>query len=104
MNSTAEFGVASPQSWAQVLAVYREPNPVRSFFEIGVTLLPLAGLWALSWAAIYFGRRILRIANSTEFLWFMSGFIAFCLIGSVISIIQWVRVGKSKVEAPEAAS
>jgi membrane protein YqaA with SNARE-associated domain len=58
----------------------------------------------LGWAAIYFGRRILRIANSTEFLWFMSGFIAFCLIGSVISIIQWVRVGKSKVEAPEAAS
>lgn len=50
----------------------------------------------VGWAAIYFGRRILRIADSTEFLWFMGGFIAFCLIGSVVSVIHWVRIGKSK--------
>lgn len=50
----------------------------------------------IGWSAIYFGRRILRIANSTEFEWFMGGFIAFCVIGSVASIIQWVRVGNSK--------
>ena len=47
----------------------------------------------IGWAAIYFGRRILRIADSTEFEWFMGGFIAFCVIGSIASIIQWVRVG-----------
>lgn len=50
----------------------------------------------IGWSAIYFGRRILRIANSTEFEWFMGGFIAFCVIGSVASIIQWVRVGNSR--------
>ena len=50
----------------------------------------------VGWAAIYFGRRILRIANSTEFEWIMGGFIAFCVIGSVASIIQWVRVGTGR--------
>jgi hypothetical protein len=50
----------------------------------------------IGWSAIYFGRRILRIANSTEFEWFMGGFIAFCVIGSVASIIQWVHVGNSR--------
>jgi membrane protein YqaA with SNARE-associated domain len=50
----------------------------------------------VGWAAIYFGRRILRIANSTEFLWIMSGFIAFCLIGSIVSITHWVRIGRSR--------
>ncbi len=54
------------------------------------------GRFALvGWSAIYFGRRILRIANSTEFLWFMSVFITFCLIGSILSIMHWVRVGRS---------
>lgn len=50
----------------------------------------------IGWAAIYFGRRILRIADSTEFEWIMGGFIAFCVIGSVASIIQWVRIGSSR--------
>jgi membrane protein YqaA with SNARE-associated domain len=49
----------------------------------------------IGWAAIYFGRRILRIANSTEFLWFMGAFIAFCVIGSIASIFQWVRTGNA---------
>jgi membrane protein YqaA with SNARE-associated domain len=49
----------------------------------------------VAWSAIYFGRRILRIANSTEFLWVMGGFIALCVIGSVQSIIHWVRIGRS---------
>jgi membrane protein YqaA with SNARE-associated domain len=50
----------------------------------------------VGWAAIYFGRRILRIANSVEFLWFMGGFIALCLVGSTVSIIHWVRIGRSR--------
>jgi len=50
----------------------------------------------VAWAAIYFGRGILRIANSTEFLWFMGGFIALCVIGSTLSIIHWVRIGRSR--------
>jgi membrane protein YqaA with SNARE-associated domain len=63
-----------------------------------LTLVFLArlGRFALvGWSAIYFGRRILRIANSTEFLWFMGIFITFCFIGSILSILHWVRVGRS---------
>jgi hypothetical protein len=50
----------------------------------------------VGWAAIYFGRGILRIANSPQFMWFMGGFIALCLTGSVVSIIHWVRIGRSR--------
>ena len=50
----------------------------------------------VGWAAIYFGRRILRIVDSPEFLWFMGIFIAICVIGSVVSIIRWVRIGRSR--------
>ena len=50
----------------------------------------------VGWAAIYFGRRILRVANSTEFLWVMGSFIAFCLIGSIVSTIRWIRIGSSR--------
>ena len=60
-----------------------------------VFLARLARFALVGWSAIYFGRRILRIANSTEFLWFMAVFIAFCLIGSVLSILRWIRIGRS---------
>jgi membrane protein YqaA with SNARE-associated domain len=50
----------------------------------------------VGWAAIYFGRRILRIADSAEFMWFMGGFIAICVIGSIVSIFHWVRIGRSR--------
>jgi membrane protein YqaA with SNARE-associated domain len=48
----------------------------------------------VGWSAIYLGRRILRMADSPGFLWFMGGFIAFCLIGSVVEIVRWVRAVK----------
>jgi membrane protein YqaA with SNARE-associated domain len=54
----------------------------------------LARFSLVGWAAVYFGRRILRIASSAQFLWFMGGFIALCLIGSIVSIIHWVRMGR----------
>jgi len=56
----------------------------------------------VGWAAIYFGRRIVRIADSSEFLWFMGGFIAFCVIGSVASIIHWIRIGRETVKRAPA--
>ena len=49
----------------------------------------------VGWAAIHFGRRILRIAQSTEFLWAISIFIAICIIGSVFSIARWIRIGRA---------
>jgi len=42
-------------------------------------------------AAIWLGRRIIRLADAPGFIWFMEGFIALCLIGSIISIVRWMR-------------
>jgi membrane protein YqaA with SNARE-associated domain len=50
----------------------------------------------VGWAAVHFGRGILRIANSAEFMWLMAGFIALCLIGSILSIVHWVRIGRTR--------
>jgi membrane protein YqaA with SNARE-associated domain len=48
----------------------------------------------VGWAAIYFGRHILRIADSDEFMWVMGAFIAFCVAGSVFSILHWIRISR----------
>lgn len=37
---------------AALLARYREPDGARGLFELAVTLLPFALLWALTWAAL----------------------------------------------------
>jgi membrane protein YqaA with SNARE-associated domain len=67
---------------------------------LGIVFFARAIRFALvGWAAIYFGRGILRVVNSTEFMWVMGGFIAFCVIGSIVSIVQWVRISRSPVEA-----
>jgi hypothetical protein len=50
----------------------------------------------VGWAAVYFGRGILQIADSAGFMWFMAGFIALCLIGSILSIVHWVHIGRSR--------
>jgi acyl-lipid omega-6 desaturase (Delta-12 desaturase) len=35
--------------WVQVLAAYRDPSRLRSLLELGSTLVPFVGLWALAW-------------------------------------------------------
>jgi membrane protein YqaA with SNARE-associated domain len=54
-------------------------------------------------AAIWLNREILRIANSSEFAWFMEGFTALCVIGSIASIIRWVRLSRSQSRRRAAA-
>lgn len=54
-ESKPETHTRSAREWLEVLANYREPNPQRSLFEILVTLVPLAVLWALAWAALSIG-------------------------------------------------
>ncbi|MEQ9608781.1 MAG: fatty acid desaturase [Kiloniellaceae bacterium] len=49
------YAAPAPQPWIRLLAAYRDPSSVRSLFEVAVTLLPFAGLWALAWAAVYLG-------------------------------------------------
>jgi len=37
------------KEWARILAEYREPDPIRSSFELAVTLGPFLILWCLAW-------------------------------------------------------
>lgn len=50
--------------------------------------------------AILFGRQIVTIAKSPAFLWYMGGFTALCVIGSVISVTHWVRSSRSRERPP----
>ena len=40
------------RNWVRELKKYRDPNHIRSVFELAVTLIPFAALWALSWWAL----------------------------------------------------
>lgn len=44
------------QDWPALLAAYREPNRWRSAFELGVTLIPFAALWSVSYWAVASGQ------------------------------------------------
>ena len=44
----------SSREWVKVLANYREPNAVRSVFELAVTVGPFLILWALAWWSLSF--------------------------------------------------
>jgi membrane protein YqaA with SNARE-associated domain len=44
--------------------------------------------------AIEFGGQILRIARAPATTWIMVGFIALCVVGSAIQVLQWVRRGR----------
>jgi membrane protein YqaA with SNARE-associated domain len=46
-------------------------------------------------AALRYGRKILRIASSAGFEQFMIGFTVVCVIGSTISVTNWVRRSKT---------
>ncbi len=43
----------SAKEWAQVVAKYKNPNPVRSVFEIILTLIPFLLLWSLAVYSYY---------------------------------------------------
>ena len=53
-QATASLAPIEARQWARILTRYGEPSHTRSIFEIAVTLVPFAGLWALTWAAIRF--------------------------------------------------
>ena len=52
--------------------------------------------------ALKFGGAILRIINSQAFKWTMVGLAVLCVAGSALSIVKWVRRGRSRkpAEAP----
>lgn len=53
-EKTQEPSNMSPRDWVQVLAKYRQPNNLRSSFELGISLIPFVVLWvAACWVAQY---------------------------------------------------
>lgn len=50
----------------------------------------------LSIAAIALGRRVLRLIHSTEFVLFMEGFTVIYAVGSVISVVRWIRHARAR--------
>ena len=59
MNSRQNLAHATPdvsdaRAWTQILARYRQPSTGRGIVEIGITIVPLVGLWALIWATLDF--------------------------------------------------
>ena len=55
----------------------------------------------VGWAAMHFGRHILRVVQTSEFFWSMIGFISFCAIGSAIQIVRWIRRGRARGLNPD---
>jgi membrane protein YqaA with SNARE-associated domain len=74
-------------------SAFQYPRPRLLAYVLGARAVrfTLIGL-----AAVYFGRRIIRMANSPEFTWFIVGFSALCLIGSTLSVMRWIRLSRSR--------
>jgi len=51
-QSVVEAHKTKARDWIQVLARYRTPSITRSIFELAVTLVPFAALWALAWISL----------------------------------------------------
>ena len=52
--NTDEAASTAARNWVRILARYREPNTLRSSFELSVSVVSFAALWVLAcWAAQY---------------------------------------------------
>lgn len=69
--------------------------PKKRLFSI-VWAARAARFLLLGWLAIHFGRQIITITKTPAFFWSMVGLIALCILGSVFSIMSWLKRGKSK--------
>ena len=89
----APFAADVTQRWIRDLARYREPRHCRSIFEIAVTLMPFAALWALAWAAVHIGH------------WELSFLLAMPAAASTTFDGQWsVQIASSDSACSNAAS
>ncbi|MFK7761653.1 MAG: fatty acid desaturase [Roseobacter sp.] len=48
-NDTSAHRTAPARDWVKILSEYREPNTVRSSFELAITVSAFVFLWALAW-------------------------------------------------------
>lgn len=51
-TSQTQPSPATARDWIKVLANYREPNQLRSAFELGITFIPFVLLWVLAWLSL----------------------------------------------------
>lgn len=51
-TSQSQSNASDARDWIKVLAQYREPNQLRSAFELAVSAIPFIALWALAWWAM----------------------------------------------------
>lgn len=58
----------------------------------------------LSMLAIIYGRGILRLMNTPAFKWTIIVFTGLCIVGSVFSVMKWVKSRQSFRKAPAPAS
>lgn len=53
-EKTQQVSIKDARDWVKVLSNYREPSDSRSYFELGVSLIPFIGLWLLAcWVVQY---------------------------------------------------
>lgn len=57
----------------------------------------------LSMLAIHYGRHIIRIMNTPEFKWTIIVFTCLCIVGSIFSVMKWVKGRHSFERAPAVA-
>ncbi len=48
-----DLAARTAREWVQLLAKYRDPSTTRSWVELGLTLVPFLGIWALAYAAMH---------------------------------------------------
>lgn len=51
-NSDSQFSKRTAREWMQILISYREPNLLRSLYEVAVSLLPFVILWFLAYQSL----------------------------------------------------
>jgi len=90
-----------PFPFSMVVATSSALGYPRARLLTAVALSRGARFLILGFLALKFGRAIIRFADSTPFRWTMAVFIAFCLVGSVLSVMKWVKRGRREYPRKE---
>ena len=99
-------------AWALVLAsIAPPPFPFTPFIMAAAALqyprnkmLSVTGaarmvrFTAIGALALFFGRRILEWAESPVVQWVLIGIIAICVVGSIVSVVGWIRRSRAPAQ------
>lgn len=110
--------VTADAAWALVLAsIAPPPFPFTPFVMAAAALqyprkrmLAVVGaarmvrFTGLGFLAYFYGRRILRWAESDVVQWILIGLVVVCVVGSILSVVGWIRRSRKVDRGPEAAS